>query len=396
MHGVATLVSFTCFLGMISFNHKVHTEHLLFLIVSLSIPLSMLTMDWLYQGLEEYVYITLRSLAFTTLSVISLFLFVHQEGDYVINAVIVLVASLGSSILNFWNARKIVFAHRDRPWEFRRHLKPLSVLYAFNFIVSIYINLDTVMLGFLSTARSVGYYSSSIKLTKMLLSLVTSFGVVLLPRLSYYLSKNMRQEFDRMLKKSLEIILLLCMPITVALMLISREILLALAGETYLPAATCVVITAPIILFIGLTNIFGLQILYPLGKEKEVVLSVGVGAVVAATLDFILIPRYDHFGAAWGTLIAECAVLIVQLILVRRSYEIHWPWKNITKYVMATAIMSCLLLLVRWNIPESRLWVRLLIDVPVGAGTYFFVLHVMHEEVVLELILKMKGRYLHA
>jgi O-antigen/teichoic acid export membrane protein len=289
-----------------------------------------------------------------------------------------------------------VFAPRKDPWQFRRHLKPLGTVYALSFITSIYVNLDTVMLGFLATAKSVGYYTSAMKLTKMLLALVVSFGSVLLPRLSYYLANDKRGEFDRMLRRSLGFVLLLCLPIIAALMLLSKEILLVFAGVRYLPAADCLVVTAPVILFIGLTNIFGLQILYPLGKERDVVLSVGVGAVVAATLDLILIPSYAHFGAAWGTLIAECAVMIVQLILVRRSYEIHWPWRNITKYVMATALMTCLLLFVRWNIPESRLWLRLLIDVPAGAGTYFLVLHVVHEEVVRELILKMKGRYLHA
>jgi len=391
LHGITTVISFVAFLVTISLNQKVHAESLLFLIVSASIPLSMLTMDWLYQGLEDYVYITVRSLAFTALSVVALFLFVHHEGDYWINAVISVVASLGSSVLNFWNARKIVFAPREQPLDLKRHLKPLSVVYALNFIISIYVNLDTVMLGFLATAKSVGYYASSMKLTKMLLSLVTSFGAVLLPRLSWYLANDKRDEFDRMLRKSLGVVLLLCLPITAALMLMNREILLVFAGARYLPAASCVQITAPVILFIALTNIFGIQVLYPLGREKDVVLSVAFGAVVSAVLNAILIPRWAHFGAAWATFWAECAVLVVQLVLVRRHYRITWPWSNIVKYALAAAAMSGFLILIRHQVPEARLWLRIVLDVPLGAAIYVSLLFVLREEFVGEVFAKLKG-----
>jgi O-antigen/teichoic acid export membrane protein len=392
MHAIASAIALLAYLGTVALNHKVHQETLLFLIVGASIPLSVLSLDWLYQGLEKYVYTTALSLSFTALSVVALFLFVHHQGDYVVYAVISVVASLGSSVLNFWNARQVVFAERDRPWNFRRHLKPLATLYAFNFVVSLYLNLDTVMLGFLSTARSVGYYSSAMKLTKVLLSMVVSFGSVLLPRLSWYLANGKREEFDRVLRKSLGIVLLLCLPITTALMIIHREILLVFAGAQYLPASDCLVVTAPIILFIGLTNIFGIQILYPLGKERDVVVSVSVGAVVALVLNSLLIPRYAHLGAAWGTLIAECAVLAVQLVLVRRSYKIPWPWASLLKFLGATAVMVCLLFAVRWRIPETRLWLRLAIDVPVGAGLYFLVLVLSREEYLGELLTQAKAK----
>lgn len=393
LHGMATVVSLLVYLGCLAWSPKIHAESLLFLIVGASIPLSMLTMDWLYQGLEEYVYITIRSLSFSALSIVALFLFVHHEGDYWINAIISVTAALGSSVLNFWNARKLVFAPRDRPLDIRRHLKPLSVVFALNFIISIYVNLDTVMLGFLATARSVGYYASAMKLTKMLLSLVTSFGAVLLPRLSWYLANDKREEFDRMLRKSLGVVLLLCLPITAALMLMSREILLVFAGARYLPAASCILITAPVILFIALTNIFGIQVLYPLGREKDVVLSVGLGAVVSAILNALLIPRWAHFGAAWGTFWAECAVLLVQLWLVRRHYRIPWPWRNVGKYALATVAMSGFLVLMRHQIPETRLWLRITLDIPLGTAVYVLLLVLLREEFIGDVCAKLKGRF---
>jgi len=396
LHGVATLVGFALYLVSIFLDGKLHAELALFLVVSASIPLALFNMDWLYGGLEEYVYITVRSLAFTILSVVALFLFVHHPRDYLATAVITVVATLGSSTLNFWNARKIVFHRRTGPWNFQRHIRPMGAVYLLNGITSLYINLDTVMLGFLSTNKSVGYYAAAMKLTKMLLMVVTSFGGVLLPRLSWYLANGKRDEFDRMLRKSLAVVLLLCLPITIALMLMSREILLVLAGQKYLESASCLVVTAPIILFIGLTNIFGIQILYPLGRERDVVQSVGVGAVVALILDVLLIPRYAHLGAAWGTFLAECAVLLAQLLLIRRRYPIFWPWASISRYLLATAAMGSYLLAIRWGVPENKLWLRLLADVPVGAAIYFAVLFLTREEFVGEVFAMVKGRFARA
>jgi len=395
MHGGASVLSFLAFLGMILLNNKIHAEILLFLIVSASIPLSMLTMDWFYQGIEEYAYITVRSISFSALSLVALFLFVHHEGDYWLNAFITIVASLGSSVLNFWNARQVIFAPRRRPWDFRRHLKPLFTGYLLNFIISIYVNLDTVMLGFLTTARNVGYYASAMKLTKMLLAMVSSFSSVLLPRLSYYTSNGMYGEFNRILQKSLGIMCLLCAPVTMALILMSREIILVFAGPKYLPAVTCVAVTAPVIIAIGLNGIFGFQILYSKGKERMFIAAVLVGAVVNVVINLLLIPRMAHIGAAWGAAIAEIVILLVEIIMVRTFYQVHWPWLNMLKYFLATATMSGFLLLVRHQVPEARLWLRIILDVPLGAAIYFFLLFLMKEEFMGEVYAKLKGR-LHA
>lgn len=390
IHGVATLISFAVFLGLIVFNHKLRMESLLFLIVSASIPLSMLTMEWLYQGLEDYIYITVRSMVFSTISLVALFLFVHGQGDYWINAAISVVSSLGSSILNFYNARKIIFVRRSRDWELKRHLNPLFKGYLLNFIISIYINLDTVMLGFLSAASNVGYYSSAMKLTKLLLTLVSSFGSVLIPRLSYITSNELWGEFDRILKKSLSVTALLCIPASAALMFMSREIILLFGGKQYLPAAPCIVITAPIILVIGLNSIFGYQILYTRGKERMFIVSVTAGAVINVCLNALLIPRLAHVGAAWGATIAETAILLIEIACVRLFYQVQWPLRCIVKYVVAATVMVCTIILVHIVVPEENLWLRLCLDVPLGTLVYFGLLLLMREEISAEALLTIR------
>ena len=393
MHLITSIFIFLIFIALIFLNGKLSDEKTLFFIASFSIILTTLGMEWLYQGLEQYSYITIRSIIFSTISTIAIFVFIHHKEDYIISAAIGVFAALGSSILNFYNARKILFAKRIEPWNFKRHIKPMAMVYLMNFIISIYIQLDTVMLGFISSPKNVGYYASGLKINKMLLGLVTSLGGVLLPRLSYCIANEMNEEFNRMLKKSFEVIWILCLPTVAALMTLSKEIIVLFAGNQYLPASICIIVTAPVILFIGLTNIFGIQILYPLGRDKEVVYSVAAGAFFAFILNLLLIPYLAHIGAAIATLASELIVLIVQILLISKEYRVLMPFNTIVKYLIATLLMVVLIFLVKMGI--SQYWVRLIIVVPSGIFLYFGALILMKESLVIEIITKIRGRFIH-
>jgi len=393
MHIITSIVITLIFIILIFINGKLSDEKNLFFIVSFSIILTTLGMEWLYQGLEQYTYITIRSIIFSTISTIAIFVFIHNKEDYLISAAIGVFAALGSSVLNFYNARKILFAKRIEPWNFKRHIKSMVMVYLMNFTISIYIQLDIVMLGFMSTAKNVGYYASGLKINKMLLALVTSLGGVLLPRLSYYIANEMKHEFNRMLKKSFEVIWFLCLPTVVSLMLISKEIIFIFAGVDYLPAAICIVITAPVILFIGLTNIYGFQILYPLGKEKEFVYSVAAGAVVSFILNILLIPHLAHIGAAIATLSSELVVLLIMLIFIQKEYQVLMPLNTILKYVMATLALSIYIILIKVGI--NIYWLRLVVAVPTGVLLYVLLLLWMKETLTLEVVNKIKVRLKH-
>lgn len=390
MHIVTSIIISIIFIILIFLNNKLQEEKNLYFIVSFSIILTTMGMEWLYQGLEQYSYITIRSIIFSTISTVAIFVFIHNKSDYLISAALGVFASLGSSVLNFYNARKILFAKRTNPWNFKKHIRPMAIVYLMNFIISIYIQLDTVMLGFMSSAKNVGYYVSGLKINKMLLALVTSLGVVLLPRLSFYIANNLKDDFNRVLKRSFEIIWILCLPIVAALMLLSNEIIVIFAGNQYIPASICIVITAPIILFIGLTNIFGIQILYPLGRDKEVVYSVAAGAIFAFILNLILIPYFAHIGAAIATLISELVVLIAQIILISKEYRILMPFKTISKYFIATLILAILIILIKFG--TKQYWLRLFIAVPTGVFLYFGVLLLLKEALVIEIFTKAKKR----
>ena len=177
------------------------------------------------------------------------------------------------------------------------------------------------MLGFLKGDTEVGYYNAGIKVKTVLTTCVTSLGTVLLPRLSYYVEKQEKEAFYRMVKKAFQFVLVAATPLMVYFILFAKESILFLAGESFLPAITPMQILMPTVLLIGLSNITGMQILTPLGEEKKVVISVLAGAILDFVLNLVLIPKMGSTGAATSTLLAEATVVLVQARYLKKEWK---------------------------------------------------------------------------
>lgn len=300
---------------------RLKDEKTLLIIVSATIFFNAIGMEWLYKALEQYTYITIRSVIFKFIALIAMFLLIHQQSDYIIYGAISIFASSASNIFNFFNVHKYISLRPVGEYNFKQHLKAVSVFFALSCAATIYVNLDTVMLGFMKTNVDVGYYNAAVKIKTILVSIVTSLGTVLLPRASYYVEHGLKEDFYRITKKAINFVFLVATPLMLYFMFFAKEGIFFLSGNTYGGAIVPMQIIMPTLFFIGLTNIMGMQILVPLGKENIVLYSEIVGAVVDLAINYILIPKYASAGAAIGTLVAEIAVWIVQYIYLRKQIK---------------------------------------------------------------------------
>ncbi|MBK8802739.1 MAG: flippase [Fibrobacteres bacterium] len=385
MQLAATLVTFLAFLAIVAFSPKLQDERLLFWVVSTTIVFGSMSLDWLYQGLEDYVYIAARGILINLVGLVGLLLLVKSPQDYVINAAITVFATLGSGLFNVYHVRHIFLAKRTRPFEWKRHFKPMGYSYLLALIVAVYSRLDVVMLGFLSSVVSVAYYTTALKITRILLSMVNTMGGVLMPRLSYYISNGLKDEFDRMLTKSLGLVMFITLPMVAGLSMLSKEIILLFAGEQYLPALWATVVTTPLLILSGLSTVLGLQILYPLGKDWMIVLSAAIGAAACCLASFLLIPTLHHLGSAIAITAAEFCVTTAQLIMVGRVYRIRWPFASIAKCLTGTLLMSIAIFFARNGLPESVL-IRLIVLVPMGGAVYAGTLYLLKENFLFEVM----------
>lgn len=360
-------------------------ERTLLLIVGLGIGLNTIGVQWLYNALEQYSYITTCSILFKVIGMILMFLLVKESSDYQIYGGVYVIASFGSYVLNVICLRKFVTFQKTGTYQFKQHLKHIMVFFAMSAGASIYLNLDVVMLRFLQSNEAVGYYNAGIKVKTVLVTCVTSLGTVLLPRLSYYIETADKKAFQLMVGKAFRFVFVAASAVTVYFSIFARESILLLSGEAFLPAVGPMMILMPTVLLIGLSNVTGIQILTPNGREREVMYSIWGGAILDFVLNLIVIPKFSANGAALSTLLAEGMVLLLQCWFLR---DVLWSYirqVQCWKIVIALAVASVMTIPVKIWI-DSGVFVTLLVSAIVFFGGYAVVLLLLKEPFVSEIL----------
>lgn len=352
---------------------KVQVNVPLFLVLSLSIILTTIGCDWFYQAIEDFKYITIRGIVVRSCSLVLLFVFVRTEKDLLYYAISITIGSLGGNVFNFLRLRKYVkfselFTGNLKPF---RHVKPVLRIFMLNLIISIYINLNIIMLGFMKNNESVGFFTSATKLTQVILTIVTSLGTVLLPRMSHMVSNNQMGEFRVLAQKSLDFIIMVTLPIMMGLILLADYLIMIFCGSDYMPAVPSLQILAPIILFIGISNVFGIQILYPQGKERIVIFATAAGAVINFIMNLWLIPKYSQDGAAIATFVAELLVTAIMCLIGRRLLWVNWQ-KSYWTYIIATLIMGAVIYIIK--LLNFNFVIDFMTCIGAGSTAYFIIL----------------------
>lgn len=362
---------------------RLKEEKNLYIILSFTIILTSIGMEWLYKALEQYTYITMRSVFFKFVALVAMFLLVHKQEDYILYGGITIMAASASNVLNLVNVHKYIDLKPIGNYDFKRHIKPIVIFFAMSCATTIYTNLDTVMLGFMATDADVGYYNASVKIKSILVSVVTSLGAVLLPRASYYIQQGELKQFRRITSKALTFVFLIATPLMVYFIYFAKEGIYFLSGSSYESAVVPMQLIMPTLLLIGITNILGIQMLIPMGKEKVVLYSEIWGAVVDVIINAILIPKYASVGAAIGTLIAEFVVFVVQFRFLKD--EVKDAFKRIHYgRILITILLSSI----------GSLWIKhffvgnfkvLVMSAVAYFGIYGIVLLLFREEMVVEI-----------
>lgn len=311
------MISYVVYIVLVSMIPRLRAEATLYYIMSTTIFFNVIGVEWLYKGLEQYSYITARSILFKIFGFLLMFAFVKESEDYILYGAISVLSGVGSNILNFLQIRKHVYLHPVGNYHFRKHFNVIAIFFLMSVATTIYTNLDTVMLGFMTDDEEVGYYTAAVKVKNILVSFVTALSTVLLPRVAYYIEHGMKEKFYEVTRKALNFIFLTALPLVVYFIAFAKESVIVLSGDAFYGAILPMQIIMPSVLFIGLTNVLGIQTLVPLGLEKKVFYSVLVGAIVDLIINMICIPLFLSSGASVGTVVAEFFVLLVQLWFLR-------------------------------------------------------------------------------
>ncbi len=389
INGCATVFAYVLLFTAITVIPKLHGYRLLLLINSVAIILESMGMEWLYQAIEEYRYIAIRSVLFQILSFGGLFLFVRRASDVVAYAIIQLIATSGSYVLNFVNAGKYVRFQCFNHYEIRKHLKPLLWLFAMTISIELYTVLDSTMLGFLKGDGAVGRYTAAVKVNKMMNTLITAVGAVMIPRFSYYIHSGEHEKIEFLVKHLYNFVFMLSVPTAVGLFMLSDEIILLFSGDGFAAAGLTARILTPIVVIIPFSIVANQQIFVPMEKEKLILQSTLTGAVTNFALNMLLIPRFAENGAAMATVLAETAVMAVCFHNIGKYYDRKKIFSKYAQYWIAAVPIPVVVLLV--NKVQAHGVLRLCVSIPIAAVCYFAVLGIFRNPYFTEGVRKIKN-----
>ena len=334
------LISIVLYIGYVAIFAK--DNKIIFYSYTLGMVADVIHIGWYYQGIEEFRITVARNFFIKIATVISIFIFVKTENDLLKYSILINAANLLGNVLIIFGLKNTLDLKdiRIRISEVFKHVKPAFILAIPYYITKIYAVLDKTILGSISGNYSeVGYYEQSQKIVVFALSIVTSLGVVFLPRIANEVANNNRDAIKSYLNRGIEAIMLLSFPILAGLLLIGDMMVPWFFGDGYEKVGSLIKIFSPLALIMGLSNLVGNQFLIASKREKHLTLSIASGVVINVILNFILVYKYQSIGVAIATVISEFCKLILVFIFVNQEIDFSVFAKNIISYLVSAGIM---------------------------------------------------------
>lgn len=386
---ISTTICVCFYYAIINFFDIFDGNVLLRNLAGLTLVFNYINVDWFYQGYEEYQYIAIRSFVVKIISLILIFLFVKTKNDYFIYTFIYTLAIAGNNFLNIYNLRRYGVSIELHNLNMLVHLKPLLVLLSANIAIEIYTLLDTTMLSFLCTDSVVGYYSNTIKLIKVVTSIITAIASILLPRFSSLYREGKYEEINIITNFVFKIMLIFSIAAGVGMFILSPYIIPTFFGESFIPAIPIARILSIMIFVQAFSTLLGTQILIMAGDEKKMFFSTLVPAIVNVCMNMLLIPMFNAEGAAFASVVSEVICTVMTFLFARKYVKIKISLQFILSNIVATFCMIIVVLFIIY-VCENTL-IILLLSCTTGAIVYMAILYLMKNDVIMEI----KDKYLY-
>lgn len=340
--------------------------------------------SWLFQGLEQFKLMSVRSSIIKILTIILIFALVKTKSDLYLYAVIMSLGVLiGNLILWVYVPRYAGKASLSKNY-FKDVLRNSWIFFIPSIATTIYAYLDKVLLGIFSGDSETGFYSQGEKVVKILITLITSLSLVLLPRITSLIGQEKKDEAKKIVTYVWKYVLMIAIPMTVGLICASGTFVPLFFGDGYDSVIPVIVILAPLAFIIGSNSVLGYAILIPSKQQRGYNIAAIAGCAVNFVADLLLIPICNAIGACVGTILAEFTVCCCEYYYSKKIMGRIFPWKNVLRYVAASIVVAVVLLTM--NQTGKFGGVMIFAEVLCGITVYFIFLLIMRDDVLKKLL----------
>lgn len=341
-NAIITIITILILICCIFTIPKFNNYKLLLIIGIIRLFFNFTLVEWFFAGIENFKFVTIRSLFIKSFYVILVFLLVKNKEDQYIYYALTTLMIVINAIMNWIYLSKLITI-KIKGLKIGKYIKSIFSLGGYMVLTSLYVNFTTVYLGLTSGDKEVGYYTTASKLYSILLSVFTSFTGIMLPRMSFLISQNKFEEFKLAINKSYDLLFLFSFPLVIWSIIFSPQIILLIAGKGYEGAIIPMRIIMPLMVIIGYAQILVVQILMPLRKDKVILYNSFIGAVFGLALNFLIVNKLKSIGSSIVWLACELLLVILSQYFITKKFNIKFPSNLFLKHFYCSIPISIII-----------------------------------------------------
>ena len=346
----------------------VKDNRLIVLLQLIYVTSGLFDIGWLFFGLEQFKLTVARNTLIKISTVVLMFVFVHKPSDLWKYTLIMSAGTLFSQAYLWLYVKKYVSFEKCSVKEITSNIKPVLILFIPVLAYSIYKVMDKIMLGIMSSYDQVGFYNNAEKIINIPMGIITALGTVMLPRMSNIVANGDKKRVDDYIRISAKLVTLLSSAIAFGLMGVSSVLAPVFFGDEFIACGEIIRLLSVTVFFIAWANVIRTQYLIPNKRDSIYLTSTMVGAILNLIINWMLIPKYQANGAAFGTIVAEFSVMLVQMVAVKNELPMRKYIMSYSPILIIGLIMAVLVdrIGIKLGVSVSTLAIQIL------AGGFFF------------------------
>lgn len=361
----------------------------LYYIGSAKILFNVLLVEWLFQGLQDFRYVTLRTLAVRTLYVVAVFIFVRHREDYDMFFYVTIGQVVLNALINWRYARRyVIFRFQLRGSG--EYVSPIFSMGLNAILLSFYTTFNVLYLGFACDEAAVGYYTAAVRLYSIFIAVIGAYNGVFVPYLNTLYAQGEMEKFRSVIGKSINLVSFLALPVIVGGVILAPQIIRLVAGAGYERAVLPFQIVLVQVFLVGIAQILENQILLAFKKYREILICTASTTMLAALIIILFVPTHAEVAAAWAVAIPHVLEMILLYFYARREVPIDIDKKSIWSYVVSCVpivIVCFALLFTGWNYLGI-----LAVGVPLGGIAYFILQNQIYHNPLIQDVFKKSGK----
>lgn len=391
---IANLIVTPAYLIYINMFFKGEPAFPVMLIYAFNTTLSIFYVEWMNEALEDYDFITIKTIIVRSIFIISTLLFIKNQQDFYKYVILNSVTLFLNYFISFVHIkRKVKFDFSNL--RFSKHLSSLIFIVILSNANTLYTILDKVILGSYVGENAVSYYNYPYLVNAIINNLLLSIVLVTVPRLSNLLGNNDEKEYENLLNKICKTYLAILFPAAIGIFILSKEILILYGGGTQLVDATLVLkIFSLFMITSGFESIFTNQVMYVKRKEKVLVIFIVACGLINVGLKQILIHtgNLSPESAIATTTLANFLLITTEYLYINYKLKIKFKILDFDKIKYLLYSLMFIPISYGVNLIFKGFFSHIFFIILISGLYYFSVLYFTKDEILFLILSKFKRR----